>query len=399
MPEDAPKRRLSFRTRLLFSLFLLLILWVVFDTLAYGAFWYLSKTRNMFIDVRPALTDAQIARWYEYGPFHARWGWDITEQDRGQFGNRKGRQYPAKEQYTMKVFGDSFAYAAGMKDSETFEYLIEEKTGWECLNYGVTGFGTDQALLKYMDTEVKTKYTVLCVLDENIERCLDTCRGLLDSRQGKKPKPRFWMRPDGSVILLENPIQNAADLRKLKDRLFLESLRQHHYWSDYYKRLNAPSKVQWPGTLTIIRHFDYFWGLFCRQAKHKVSPTFETHLTRAPYYHMYEEGAEGLKIMQYVINTFVATAKARNEIPVVLLFPKRETLEGIRRYHKKPYQSLVTFLKMAGYDFIDFGDTFVTGDMAAYFIEDGHYSRIGNEVVANTLIDFVQRRSQTAEVR
>jgi hypothetical protein len=94
-----------------------------------------------------------------------------------------------------------------MKDSETFEYLIEKKMGWECLNYGVVGYGTDQALLKYIDNRIKTKYTDLTILDENIERCLTMCRGLLSARMALITKPRFVIMPDGTLTLLENPVK------------------------------------------------------------------------------------------------------------------------------------------------------------------------------------------------
>ena len=142
---------LSSKKRILFVVLTALMVWFLMDVVVYLALWYLKETKNVFVRVRPAENDEQIVRWYKDLPFHSRWGWDIPKEEQGQFGNRKGRFYEPKGLYTMKVFGDSFAYGAGMKDSETFEYLIEETTGWECLNYGVVGYGTDQAFLKYSD--------------------------------------------------------------------------------------------------------------------------------------------------------------------------------------------------------------------------------------------------------
>ena len=91
--------------------------------------------------------------------FHPRWGWDIMIDKRAHLGNRKSNETRTKSEYTMKVFGDSFAYGNRVEDNETFEYFIEEKTGWDCLNFAVEAYGTDQALLKYIDNSVKTKYT------------------------------------------------------------------------------------------------------------------------------------------------------------------------------------------------------------------------------------------------
>ena len=41
--------------------------------------------------------------------------------------------------------------------------------------------------------------------------------------------------PDRSVQLRENPLGSQAELHKLKDRRFLESLREGDYWSNYYQ--------------------------------------------------------------------------------------------------------------------------------------------------------------------
>lgn len=398
MNHGHAKQKLSRRQRVFFTLLTLVIVWLILDTFAYVALRYLGEAKNVFFTIRPATSDEQISRWYKHLPFHPRWGWDISEDQQGQFGNRKGREYERKDRYQIKVFGDSFAYGAGMKESETFEYLIEEKTGWECLNYGVVGYGTDQALLKYIHNRIKTRYTVLCILDENIERTLNICRGLSIPRMALLPKPRFIIMPDGSLTLLENPVKNASELEKLKDISFLQSLREHDYWAKYYEKLNAPSELRWPATLTIVLHFDYFLRTFAKHARHIVSPTYASHFSRWPYNHLYEEGSEGIKIMFHIINQFVATAVARDEIPVVLLFPKRETLEIIQKYRKKPYQSLVNFLEAEDYGFIDFGDVFVDKNYSKYYIPDGHYSLVGNQIIANELIRFIQRFNEQSEI-
>jgi hypothetical protein len=245
---------------MLFSMIMALVLWLVTDTVMYVALRSIGESKSVFFRIRPATSDEQIARWYQESPFHARWGFDISDKMKGQFGNRKGREYGKKDLYKIKVFGDSFAFGAGMNDRETFESLIEERTGWEALNYGVVGYGTDQALLKYMDNGVKTKYTILTVLDENIERNITMCRGLLTGTLGLLPKPRFVVNPDGSIVLLENPLRNVSELAKLKDMAFLQSLKEHDYWAKYYESLNAPSELRWPATVTLLSHYDYFFG-------------------------------------------------------------------------------------------------------------------------------------------
>ena len=369
------------------------------DLAAYAALRYLGETKSVFFRIRPATSDEQIARWYQGSPFHVRWGFDISEKWKGQFGNRKGAEYSAKDVFQLKVFGDSFAFGAGMNDLETFEALIEEQTGWEVLNYGVVGYGTDQALLKYVDNDIRTKYTVLTVLDENIERNVTMCRGLLTGTLGLLPKPRFEATADGSMTLRENPLKNVSELKKLKDLTFLESLKEHDYWAKYYGKLNAPTELQWPATVTLIGHLDYFLGVAARQMRYNLMPSYESHYARWPHNHLYEEGSEGIKVLRHILGQFADAAAAKHETPIVLIFPKRETMQIVQSYHKKPYQSLVDSLKADALRFIDFGDVFIDKNWPEYYIEDGHYSRAGNKVIANELISLIRQLEQQSDVR
>lgn len=202
MLETQETTKMSRGKKLLFSLITIFILWLFFDTAAYILIQKLQNIYSIFYGFQPA-TDEYLEAYKKH--FHPRWGWDIPKNRQGQLGNRKSREYEKKDEYTMKVFGDSFAYSTG-DDNETFESMIEEKTGWECLNYGVGGYGTDQALLKYKDNTIKTKYTLLCIMDEDMGRCMNICRGLFyNIGEGLQPKPRFAISDVNSIRLINNP--------------------------------------------------------------------------------------------------------------------------------------------------------------------------------------------------
>lgn len=378
----------------LFSIIVFLILWLVTDSMVYVALWSIGESKSVFFRIRPATSDEQIVRWYKELPFHARWGFDIADDTKGQFGNRKGREYAKKDLYQVKVFGDSFAFGAWMNDRETFEALLEEQTGWEALNYGVVGYGTDQALLKYVDNGVTTRYSVLTVLDENIERNVTMCRGLLTGTLGLMPKPRYEINPNGSIGLLENPVKNVSELIKLKDIAFLQTLKEHDYWAKYYDALNAPTGLSWPATVVVASHYEYFFNAAFKQLKYQLMPSYESHYARWPHNHLYEEGSEGIKILRHILKQFAATAVARNEVPIILIFPKRETMQILQSYRKRPYQTLVDSLRTEGLNFIDFGDRFMDRHWSEYYVDDGHYSKAGNQIIADELVALIRRLDQ-----
>ena len=256
------KLKLSKRKKVLFWCLMLFFVWLVLD-----GFAYVLVDRFYVFNGFKKPTGEEIAKFHEE-LFHPRWGWDLQPKDnRGPLGNRIGREYEPKEAYMIKTFGDSFTQGA-VENDETFQYLIEEETGWSALNYGVGGYGTDQALFKYQDTTVKTKYTILGILDENIGRVVMTSWRFYQPG-GFWPKPRFAIADDGSIFLIDNPVKNYADLQKLNDGRFIESLKENDYWFAHLNVQNIPLGLRWPATLTVVPHLDYLVKSFTQKFKQR----------------------------------------------------------------------------------------------------------------------------------
>jgi hypothetical protein len=47
------------------------------------------------------------------------------------------------------AFGDSFTFGLEVEDDETWSYLLSRRTGCTIRNYGISGYGFDQAVLRY----------------------------------------------------------------------------------------------------------------------------------------------------------------------------------------------------------------------------------------------------------
>ena len=388
IPKHSPP--LSRRRKLLFILISLFFLWLFLDTFAYILLRRVATglTYQIFHGVITP-TDEELAIFYR-SRFHPQWGWNLPRSSQGPLGNRKSREYEKKAEYKIKVFGDSFTKGDG-GIHETFQYFVEEKTGWECLNYGVGGYGTDQALLKYRDNQIKTKYTLLCILDENIARCVNIFRGFLYQRQNL-PKPRFMVSDDNSITLVDNPVKNRDDLQKLKDGQFIDSLKKYDYWANYWEQVNAPLELKWPATLTMLAHLDFFVENLMITMKHNSSPDYQSATDQAEFYHLYRENSESLKIMRYIINEFIDTANSRGEIPIIVIFPITHSVDVLYEYGRKPYQSLVNYLEEIQCHFIDFGDVFVTEAYLTYYKGHGaHFSVEGDKRVADELISYIQQ--------
>ena len=395
--EEAVKSdvALSRRKQLSFSLILVFCLWLFLDIAVYVVLKKVSQDSNYQVFHRiETPTSEYLDKFHSedlWPQFHPQWGWDGLKQRQGSLGNRRSRDYEQKEEYKIKAFGDSFTFGADVKNNETFEYIIEEKTGWECLNYGVGAYGTDQALLKYKDNRIRTQYTLLGILDENVARCVNVWLGYYWTTK-KFTKPRFAISEDGAVFLVNNPIQSSADGQKLKDIAFVNSLKRYDYWANYWERVNAPQELKWPATVTVFSHLGFFVRNTIPIVTDKLLPTYESATAQAEFYHLYSRDSEGFKIMCYIVDEFIATADLKGEIPIVVVFPLTYSVDVLSKYGRSPYESLVDYLEEIECHFIDFGGIFRREEYINYYLRHGgHFSVEGNEKVADELIACIQR--------
>ena len=366
---------------------LVLTLWLLVDTFTYIFLDRFERNHSLFYE--PSLpTDKQIDGFCgKY--FHPRWGWDIRAEERAELGCRLGGYRVTREDYKLKIFGDSYVYGYGLKAEESFPSLIEQNTGWTCLNYGVPAYGTDQAFLKYRDIQVRTTYTVLAIADENIGRCMTVWWGFYRQRGFTGPKPRFTLENE-EIVLIPNPASSCADLYELQDPEYVQWLRRFDYWGTFYEELNAPKILRWPATVTVLAHIDFFVGHLEILLRNRFSPTHASMLRARKFYHLYSEDSEGLRIMCHVISEFAQTADERGETPILLVFPSRYSMDIVSISGKKPYQAMTEYLEMSDYLYVDFADIFEGEQYPAYYQDGhGHFTLKGNERVASELVRLV----------
>ncbi len=389
--SEKPKISLSRRKKIVFSLILVMFILLCVDS---ALFVFLQKLRdghNIFHD-QIAINDRVIDEFYETY-FHPTLGWDIPKVEQGSTGQRRSPNYQEREWYEIKTFGDSFVYGFQLSEQETFQYFVEAQTGWQCLNYGVNGFGTDQALLKYHSNPVKSKYTILGVLDENIARVVTTWWSFYSFRDVNNiigTKPKFLLQ-DQSYVLQPNPIQDYNGLKKLQNPAFVKTLAERDYWPQYHVAINAPPLLKWPAMATLLPHLNFFVRNVSMMMQNRFAPTYESKTGRRRFYHLYENDSEALKTMQYVIGEFVRTAQSREEIPIIMIFPIKDTMAIMKTFGKKPYQPIIDHLQQMNYTFIDFGDVFLQEDHRSYYFKnDFHLSAKGNQRVAEELIRYIR---------
>ena len=381
----------------LFWLILLGILLILVEGLGYVGLTVVNRQRNIFYGSR-SFTRDMIDRFIR-NSFDPELGWNIAKGERNNLGTRRKHDYAEKPIYKMKAFGDSFVYGAEVEAENTVCAYVEKIRSWDCLNYGVGAYGTDQALLKYQRTSIKSEYVVLGVLCENIGRVVSRYPGFY-MRIPFPPKPRF-IEHNGNMEVLPNPTNTPQRLYRLLDSAFIDSLKENDYWPFYYEQiLHAPDRLRFPALWTLLNHSRYFFTLATIPLTSWWAPSYEADTRKYKYYHLYQGDTEALRLMKYLIDEFVRTAQGRDEKPVVVLFVDQYSLDLMRKYDRVAYAPLMKYLQERHYPVLDVGSYFRQENYPAYFNSyNSHYSAAGNYRVAELLIRLLENPDGNALIR
>ncbi len=362
---------------------------LIIDSVTYLALFTLGKKKNIFYE-HTNIDQAKIKTWLDES-FNPILGWTLPLKNKNNLGTRRNTDYPNKEIYKIKTFGNSFTMGAEVSPEETFQAYIEQKTDWDCLNYGVGGYGTDQAYLTYKHTKIKTKYSILGVLSENIGRVVSVYPAYY-MRTWLPPKPRYVKKED-KFQLLELNIKNKQNTDLLFDINYLDKLKNNDYWPHFYKnKINAPPKLKWPALYTVFKHWSFFYGNAKNVLINQYKPSYDDSLKKYKYTHLYKNNTEAFQILKFLIHEFYRLAIERGEIPILIIFADQFSIDLEKKYGKKVYQPLVNHLNSQNYEFIDIGDVFLKEDYQSYFhYYNSHYNSLGNEQVAKELIKLISQ--------
>lgn len=298
--------------------------------------------------------------------------------------NPHGYRGPPKdvENAAIALFGDSFTLGFHPVE-KSWPHLLETKLGRPVLNFGVGGYGVDQAYWRFKKRylgELHTPYVVLGIMSENIARNLSLYRGFYNRRSDlAATKPRFKTVDDGRVAYIANPLNSREELPKLTDVQFLESIGERDYWYQYFDQFGLNEMVGFPYSYYFLKALPYYVSRFYM---HRIQE-------RAPYTDLYLD-EEARKILRSIIEQFIQDAKSVESFPVILFLPnwmdmddvvhKHEStcyaqfLEDVRAEHPATFDGLSYFMPYfsRGVPISDFFQSRV----------NGHYNARGDEVLS-----------------
>jgi len=313
---------------------------------------------------------------------------DGTPYESNEIGVRAARSYaltPPPGVTRIAVFGPSFAHADDVALADSWTYLLEHsRPDLEVMNWGVGGYGTDQAFLRYTTQGAVYKPHIVIIVyeEDNLRRNVNRYRPFIHP-QTKLPltKPVFILDDDG-LQLLENPFRSLDTLR--------------------HAALENPSHF-----LDLVCPHDFFCvreryqpllldGLFSYRLLRTLA--FEMRYQgKLPYLTSWEDSYADpfqVEVTLRLLTLFARTVQQDGAIPLVLVCPYRPTLEERVAGNPPMYQGLVGQLRQRDILVLDLAPEFIAAnqgsyDFTEYFAPGGHYNEAGNRIVSRAVLNYL----------
>jgi hypothetical protein len=397
-PKISPKKRLFFR------LFCLLLMCLLAEGIMYIKLWRSGKDLipyTLMQDSDISAFENWLGQKDSYLAYDPLLGWDIQASTQ-KVKNSKDENYsyqanaqgirdprifsetPEAGKIRILAIGDSFTHGDEVSLEDTWIHLLEKQLGssYEILNLGVSGYGTDQALLKLEHKGLKFKphIVILSIMTENICRNVNRFRPYYAGSQTGLPltKPRFLKEGEGLTLaspLTLSPEEVIQALKAGSSRIFEENeffYNAAHYEDHWYYRIQLIRCM----CHKMIRH------------QWKASKKWEV---------LYNPQNEPFQILARLLFRFKNICETHHILPVVVLQYHKPDFSEKKQY----WNSLSSFVTehfsekapQAGIGIDLFPElnedpSFKT-QLPQMFQLNGHYSRLGNQKIANILFQHL----------
>lgn len=296
-------------------------------------------------------------------------------------GIRADRDYPLAPPAGLTriaACGDSFVHGDFVGAEHTWERRLEALLpATEVLNFGVSGYGVDQAYLRYrrLARRYGPRIVVIGFMTHDLGRATSTFR-LFHFRGSEIPfaKPRFVLE-NGALRLLPNPIQRREEYRGLLDDP--EATLARIGARDFEFQRESPH-----GPLDVfasVRAARLAWTLW-------IDPPREPAPLRPDGF--FDTRSEAFALNLALFQAFADAVRADGALPLVVFFPGTEDPILESRRSGPTYAALRDAAIARGipvFDAFDAVDALVArkGLKAAYRYD--HYTAEGNAAVAAAL--------------
>ncbi len=322
-------------------------------------------------------------------------GWPAPFQFGGEefdkLGSRRGTVFtdPDRHPACISLYGDSFVYSEDVSFADAWGNVLAKLQNCRVNNFGIAGYGTDQAYLRYLHNKAdRSPIVILGIYSDNIRRNVNQFRYFYVPHTGIRFsfKPRFILSESG-LSLIPLPTIDPANLDDFSKNP--ETYLKHEF---YIPDGLLRTKFKFPYSFALTR------AAFRSYQRNSIFPLDQFYRDGHP--------SKGLDITAELAKQFVKTAVSRGQRPIVLVIP---TYKGLRKYQEAgfwKYQRLLDRLAtVENMDVLNSGEALIDaleGETPKQLFTDrekgrGHFNPSGYRLLATIVRDHINQKCR--EVR
>ena len=291
---------------------------------------------------------------------------------------------PRKNKTCISLYGDSYTEGEGVSHREAWSGVLAELLGCRVANYGMRGYGSDQAYLRYSyNHQDKAKIVILSHMSQNIMRNINQLRNFIAPSPLCIMKPRFILNKEGGLELV--PIAKLSD----NDYKNLEKHPERYLEHDFYipDGLSGCKMASFPYSISIIK-----------AARIIIQRLL---LETCPWENLYKPGhpSQAFEVTVAIMKNFHKEALNRGQYPIIFILPN---IHDMRMYQLNKYyfyQPLIDILREQNIEVVNIGNKFFKylqqNDQSILFSEEiqYHYSVYGNRMLARIAADYLEEKN------
>jgi hypothetical protein len=359
----------------------LIVALVLFEIGSYFVLKYLVYPRNPSAFYhRPEIAEDEYKQYLR--DRHSVLGWPGSPKSDNISPNssdsRHTPSFPEVGNECVSTFGDSYTYGDEVDDHQAWGNRLSERLQCRVANFGVGGYGTDQAVIRFIDqSNDPSRVAILGIFPHNVLRNVNQYRYFLTGSSRFGFKPRFVIA-DGNLRRIPIPDLSYEELQTS-----LSNPGVHFQYESFIPESElGPIILKFPysrvfvkyGTSEPVRYYIQGW------------PGWRGYVTR-------NHSSGALELTAAIVQYFARTAKQRGKSSLVVLFPTAGSFEAYLESGEIAYQQLLDIMSMEGVAFLDLhalAKEYLGDRKFCALLTDeknciGHFNPEGNQFVADAL--------------
>lgn len=262
-----------------------------------------------------------------------------------------------------RAFGDSFTYGEEVDPQDTWTNIASIKLGCRIENFGVGGFGTDQALILYESTNTHAPVVLLGIYSEMLRRNLAASWLFYGGQKDRALKPYFELTPQGKLQQIPWP-KNATT----------SDIRAYHSKDIFFDSYDL--------------QFPYFWHM-------SKSVFFQLKARLENKGIFFDKHAKALPLQLAILDEFSAQVTQRGSELVLVYYPSIAELENNSFSYRAQLEKYK--VKHPHACIIDTGPALLSAAQKGISVgaPSGHFGPKGNEIIAVVVADGLKKCENT----